>query len=148
MQFKLFTIPISDNGKLLEEMNVFLRGHKVIEVEKQLINNKYGALWCFCINFIANGQPANMVKAKVDYKNQLSADAFKIFTKLRDIRRNIAKEDAVPAYAIFTDEELAGIAQLNEITAKEIRTVKGIGQKKTEKYAERIVSELCKTENE
>jgi len=42
MQIKIFTIPISDNGSTIEEMNRFLRGNKVLEVEKQLVNNQKG----------------------------------------------------------------------------------------------------------
>jgi hypothetical protein len=33
MQFQLFTVPITDDGSALEELNRFLRGHKILEVE-------------------------------------------------------------------------------------------------------------------
>ncbi len=36
MQVKLFTIPINDIEKPNEELNKFLRTHKVIEVDKYL----------------------------------------------------------------------------------------------------------------
>jgi hypothetical protein len=36
MQFKIFTIPVADDGSATEEMNRFLRGHKVLEVEHWL----------------------------------------------------------------------------------------------------------------
>ncbi len=46
MQIKLFTIPIGDSGTALEDMNRFLRGNKILEVQNQLISNENGAYWC------------------------------------------------------------------------------------------------------
>jgi len=43
MQIKLFTIPLGDSGSALAEMNTFLRGNKILEVENQLVNNEHGA---------------------------------------------------------------------------------------------------------
>ena len=40
MQFKIFTIPVVDNGTAIEEMNRFLRSHKVLEAEQQLVSTK------------------------------------------------------------------------------------------------------------
>jgi hypothetical protein len=42
MQFKIFTIPVTDDGTAIEEMHRFLRGHKVQEMEQQLISTKIG----------------------------------------------------------------------------------------------------------
>lgn len=33
MQIKLFTIPVGDSGSAVAEMNAFLRGNKILEVE-------------------------------------------------------------------------------------------------------------------
>ncbi len=141
MQIQLFTIPITDNGSALEEMNRFLRGHKVLETDKHLVQNEHGATWCFCISYIANGNTATKgKKEKVDYKNVLDPKIFEIFSELRKIRKQIAETDAIPAYAVFTDEELAGIAKLKELTVSNLRKIKGIGPKKVEKYGDRIIS--------
>ena len=45
MQFKIFAIPVADDGTSMEEMNRFLRSHKVLETEQQLISTKNGAFW-------------------------------------------------------------------------------------------------------
>ncbi len=42
------------------------------------------------------------------------------------------------AYAVFTDEELSNIAKLDEITAPNMLKIKGIGEKKVEKYGQRF----------
>lgn len=81
-------------------------------------------------------------KEKVDYKSILDEATFKVFARLREIRKQIANEDALPAFAVFTDEELSEIAKLPEITAKMMQSIKGIGEKKTERYAERFINAL------
>lgn len=78
-------------------------------------------------------------KEKIDYKQVLGEKEFAIFSILRTIRKQLAEEDAVPAYAVFTDEELAGIAQLPEILIKKLTSVKGIGDKKVQKYGKLLV---------
>ncbi|MBI4946553.1 MAG: HRDC domain-containing protein [Bacteroidetes bacterium] len=139
MQIRLFTIPISETGASLEEMNRFLRGNKILEVQNQFVNNENGSCWCFCVKYIENIYTPAQTKEKTDYKQILDAAAFKRFSKLREIRKQIASEEAIPAYAIFTDEELAGLAKLAELLPSQMLTVKGIGDKKVEKYAQKII---------
>ena len=37
MSFKFFTIPIRDNGAAEGELNAFLRGHRVLSVERRWV---------------------------------------------------------------------------------------------------------------
>jgi superfamily II DNA helicase RecQ len=60
------------------------------------------------------------------------------------LRKQIAAKDAVPAYMVFTDEELAALAKLSVITKQEMLKIKGIGDKKVEKYGEQMISALTK----
>lgn len=143
MQIKIFTIPIADNGILQEEMNKFMRGHKVLEVSQEFYQSQSGAAWCFCVKYIdtAISYTQNTRKAKIDYRDELDEATFKIFSKLRQNRKQIAEENGIPAYAVFTDAELASIAKLPKITPANIKTIKGIGEKKVEKYGELINKE-------
>ncbi len=143
MQIKLFTIPISDSGELEEEMNRFLRGNKILEIENRLVNNERGASWCFCVKYVKKNQAfSKSKKGKVDYRQELDDETFKVFSKLRSIRKQIASEEGLPAYVIFTDEELANIAKLDEITPSKMLKVKGVGEKKVENYAQNIIDGL------
>ena len=143
MQFKIFTIPVTDDGTALEEMNRFLRSHKVLEAEQQLISTKSGAHWHFCIKYLANAQPESKSQntSKIDYKEVLDEKTFAVFSILREIRKKIAEEAGMPVYAVFTNEELASIAALDEIVPETIKTVKGIGDKKTERFGKRLVEQ-------
>lgn len=141
MQIKIFTIPITDNGFALEELNKFLRSHKVIECIQQLVSNQNGASWCFCVKYI-EGQTTTInynQHRKKDYKNELDEATFAKFSALREVRKNIAAEDKIPAYAICTDEELSAMAALPEINKSNLLAVKGFGEKKMEKFGVRII---------
>ena len=75
MQIKIFTIPIGDSGASVQEMNAFLRGNKIIEVENQLISNEHGAYWCFCVRYmekVYGTTGGQRVKARVDYRKVLA----------------------------------------------------------------------------
>jgi superfamily II DNA helicase RecQ len=135
MQVRIFSIPVSDSGVALQELNAFLAGHRVLEMEQQFYGGQHGAFWSFCVRYLnsPNG-PGPNAKVKVDYRQVLGEEEFVRFAKLRELRKTIAQQEAIPAYAIFTDEELAGIAQLADISVTSIQTVKGIGEKKAQKY--------------
>ncbi len=141
MQIKLFTIPITDSGASLEEMNRFLRSNKILEVENQLVSNEWGASWCFCVKYLTTVSTFKRDEnVKPDYKNILSEEKFKVFSELRELRKQIAAKDAVPAYAVCTDQELAEIVNLSEISEKTLKTVKGFGDKKVEKYGSAFIA--------
>ncbi len=141
MQIKLFTIPIDDSGAALDEMNRFLKGNKILEVQNQLISNENGAYWCFCVRYIEKGfSQAIYSKTKVDYKQILDEETFQKFSRLRAIRKKVAADEGVPAFAVFTDEELAGLAKLETITQKTMLSVKGIGDKKVERFAKHFLN--------
>ena len=64
------------------------------------------------------------------------------------MRKAIADEEAVPAYAIFTDAELAELAKQKELSLTVIQAVPGIGKKKVEKYGSRMIDEMNKKTDE
>lgn len=145
MQIRIFNIPITDTGELQSELNRFLAGHKVLEVEQKFFQNEKGGCWSFCVRHIPDGSGANGGgKGKVDYKQVLSEEQFAVFSRLREIRKALANDDGVPAYAVFTDEELANIARLPELTEKAMESVPGIGEKKIARYGRPMIGEYNK----
>ena len=143
MQIKVFTLPAQSSELMEEEVNLFLRQHKVMTVDRQF-NPSGGGYWAIFITY-QEGAPRSTTpppvsrSGKVDYREVLPPDAFARFARFRDIRKDLAGKLAVPAYAIFTDEELSQIAKLEEVTVKAIAEIKGIG-KRAEKYGSYFVS--------
>lgn len=150
MQIKIFTIPIGDSGVAVQEMNAFLRGNKILEVENKLISNEHGAYWCFCVRYIERAYPEGEGQraTKVDYHKVLDEATFEKFSKLREIRKKVAAEEAISAFIIFTDEELAELAKLEEITVKNMLGIKGIGEKKVERFAKYFITKPQADETE
>ncbi len=147
MQIRLFTIPVGDSGTALEEMNRFLRSNKILEVKDQLISNENGAYWCFCVRYIERTlNSVSSDKRKVDYRKVLDDETFKKFSRLREVRKKVAADEGIPAFAVFTDEELAGLAKLDTITEKNMLSVKGIGDKKVERFSKHFMTTSEKNE--
>ena len=136
MQIKLFTIPVGDSGLAQQEMNTFLKAHKIQEIEQKLINNDNGAWWCFCVRYLETAFSATSEsKVKVDYRKMLDEQTFQKFSDLRAIRKQVAAAEGLSAFIVFTDEELAELAKLEDITIKSMLGIKGIGEKKVDRYA-------------
>ena len=136
MQIKLFTITVGDSGSAIQEMNTFLKAHKILEIDQKLISNDNGASWCFCVRYIEQFfNAASESKAKVDYRQVLDEPTFKKFSHLREIRKQVASAEGLSAFIVFTDEELAELAKLDKVTIKGMLSIKGIGEKKAERFA-------------
>ena len=153
MQVKVYTIPLFENSELTEEMNSFLRVHKVLSVDNKLVTVGEQAFWTFCITYLpqqnhCTPEPVQQKKNRTDYKYLLDDETFAKFSRLRLIRKQLAEQEAVPAYAVFTDSELADISRLEEITPENIRQIQGIGQKKVEKYGIAMCEKYCEQETE
>jgi superfamily II DNA helicase RecQ len=145
MQIKIINVPLTDDGTMQAELNRVLASSRVLEVEQRFFKNEKGGCWSFCIRYIPNMSPQSepfqygSSKEKVDYKKVLGEQEFKVFSDLREHRKQIAAQDAVPAYAVFTDEELAGIARLPVLDAGKLISIKGIGDKKVQKYGKLLI---------
>ena len=141
MQVKIINVPLTDDGSMQAELNRVLASHRILEVEQRFFQNEKGGCWSFCVRYIQSMMPSEFTssKEKVDYKKVLSEQEFTVFSALREIRKQLAAQDAVPAYAVFTDEELASIARLPVLEAGKLTSIKGIGDKKAEKYGKQLV---------
>ena len=74
-----------------EEMNVFLRSKKIMQIERAF--SESGAAWSFCITYLEEGFTKSKGKAKIDYKEVLDAESFNRFSQMRVIRKmNLLQE--------------------------------------------------------
>lgn len=146
MHIKIFTIPISDNGGAQAEMNRFLQAQKVLKIEQQFYAPPTGACWCFCVSYLPaamGGGSAFQPAKKVDYKAVLGEAEFRRFSLLRELRKELATADAVPAYAVFTDAELAEMAKAENLDAATVMKIDGIAEKRFEKYGKVMIEKYA-----
>ena len=55
MQIKLYTIPVFDSEAIEEELNRFLRGHRILQLERHFCADN-GGYWAIMIEYV-DGDP-------------------------------------------------------------------------------------------
>jgi ATP-dependent DNA helicase RecQ len=68
-----------------------------------------------------------------------------LFEKLRALRRGIADKAGIPPYVIFHDSVLIEMSSSKPQTLDELRGIKGIGEKKLEKYGRLFLDAIKET---
>ena len=63
-----------------------------------------------------------------------------LFETLRKLRAQIAKEEKVPPYIVFSDKTLAHMCIIKPVNKEEMLSVSGVGEFKYEKYGERFLA--------
>lgn len=134
-------MPVFDDSEIVEELNRFLRSHRVLEESHELVTTKNGAYLHFCVKYLPSMSSKEQFrgKIKVNYQEVLSKEDFQKFLDLKKIRKNLADINALPAYAIFTDQELADISKLERLSEEEMAKIPGIGKSKVSNYAQIMI---------
>lgn len=142
MQVKLFYVPIMGGEEAEEQLNRFLRGNRVLKIEKAFSQLAGLNGWSFCVEYLQGTVVTKKQQKKVDYKNELSPAVFKRFERYRKIRRTLAKEDAVAAFIVFTNKQLADMAKVEKLTLAAMQKISAVGPKRIEKYGARFLKAL------
>ena len=146
MQYYIQIIPASGSPEAQEELNYFLRSHRVVQVQRSLENNNGMLCWCFCVEWLEGALPQvvgdKSKKLRIDYKNILNESDFELFSILREARNLRAKEIATPSYNICTNEVLAEIARARPTEKSKLLEIEGFGEKKIEKHGEAFIKIL------
>jgi len=79
---------------------------------------------------------AGKAKASAD----LPAAASELFERLRAWRADVAREQGVPAYVVFPDATLRGIATLRPASLEALGGISGVGEKKLETYGDAVIA--------
>lgn len=148
MAFQFFTVPIHDDGEAQAALNAFLGTHKVLNVERRWVDQGSQSFWTFCVDYLPQGNKAKTdlprfgQKERIDYKEKLPPAQFEVFSKLRDLRKEIAQVEAVPVYTIFSNEQLAQMVTDGVRTKSALEKVVGVGEARVAKYGTRFVELL------
>ena len=138
MEIRMFCINAHSTDEDLEEMNKFLRSHRVLQVDKTFSSN--GDYWSILVTYQEQGASVSggvvdvQRRQKVDYKEILSPEAYSRFEHMRSIRGELARKEGLAAFLIFSDRELSKIAELEEVTSDALDAIQGIDGKKRQKY--------------
>lgn len=144
MQFKIFQIPASGSNEIEDEMNQFLRSHRIVSTRSELVNDERRSFWCFCIEYIDGKLPEKSDRREQpkDYKEELSDKEFTIFVQLRDLRKRIAEREAVAAFILWTNKQMSDMVKNRCVTKADLKKIERFGDSKVEKYGDEILEIL------
>ena len=114
-QYAGFFISPFGEKSVTDELNVFLRSHRIVNVEKRLIDGERGTGWVFLVEYgiDAGKSTSNSSNStqRIDYREILNDFEYALFEKLRNLRKEIAEKSGMPVYAVFTNEQLAAMVK-------------------------------------
>jgi superfamily II DNA helicase RecQ len=76
---------------------------------------------------------------RVDYREVLPAEEFAIFSNLRHLRKELAEQEGVPVYALFSNDQLAAMVRQRVISLEGLHAIEGVGKARLEKYGEAFI---------
>jgi ATP-dependent DNA helicase RecQ len=79
-------------------------------------------------------------RSKRSTPSDLPAEAGSLFERLRAWRAATAREAGVPAYIVFGDATLRGIALTVPSTLDELAQISGVGQKKLDQFGDAVLA--------
>lgn len=149
MKMSFFWIPALDSQEAAEELNAFLNSHRVVQVEKAFVGNEKGVGWSLCVQWVEQDGGAELSstssKKRVDYREILDEESFRIFAILRSWRKEKAASEGVPIYTIATNEQLAEVVRGRIQSKGELAKVGGFGKARQDKYGEELLA-ACRRE--
>jgi ATP-dependent DNA helicase RecQ len=90
--------------------------------------------------------PRQSKAAKRAVKADLPQVALPLFERLREWRAGEARAQGVPAYIVFGDATLRGIAVTEPTTLAELAEISGVGEKKLEQYGAALLAVVAGTD--
>lgn len=87
-------------------------------------------------------KPMAAPETKVHRAGEISCDEL-LFERLRQVRKTLADERAVPSYIIFSDVSLRQMARSYPATEQEFARISGVGEKKLREFGEIFLAEIA-----
>ena len=86
--------------------------------------------------------PVSPRKGKIDYREVFNEPDFALFARLRNLRKTLAEQEGVPAYALFTNEQLAAMVHQRVTSKAALSAIDGVGTARIDKYGEAFLALL------
>ncbi len=143
MRLKFFTIPVFEAEDAEQVLNRFLAAHRILAVDSQFIADGINSVWAISVHYEQGGErPAPIKRGKVDYKELLSEQDFIVYSRLRELRKQLAQQEGVPVYALFTNEQMAAIVQQRVASLAQLQAIEGVGEGRVGKYGKAFLNLL------
>lgn len=149
MSLTFFTIPVAATSEPEAELNQFLNQNKIVSVEKNFVADGGNSFWAICVCSVPDmGSLAksgtNKKRKSIDYREVLPPEEFAVFAELRKLRKQVSDAEGIPAYAVFTNAQLAKIVTDNIQHKTDLAAIEGVGQARVSKYGSQFLDCLKK----
>ncbi len=143
-QFMTFFVSPFSEPSSHAELNNFLKSHRIINVEKRLIDGERGTGWVFLVEYSDNAgtKASYTMSAKIDWRDVLTPSQFAVYDLLRKKRKEIGEKTKIPLYGILSNEQLALMAQNSPKTKEEFLKIKGVNDQKFKQFGEQFLETI------
>ncbi len=86
---------------------------------------------------------ANVSAARMRKSDILNSKGLELFERLRALRTEIAREESLPPYIIFSDKTLVDMCVKAPMEKQEMMQVTGVGENKYERYGEQFLAAIA-----
>jgi superfamily II DNA helicase RecQ len=145
VKLRFFVVPMLGGEEESQELNRFLAVNRVLLVERHFVADGPRSAWAICVSYLDRGSrpaPEPGHGKRVDYREILAESDFVVYAKLRSLRKLVAENDGLPAYAIFTNEQLAAMVQQRATSLKALEEISGVGAARIKKYGSAFLEVL------
>ena len=148
MNYRVFQYPLPAPPELAD-LNAWLASRRVVSVQHHVVTQPGGAMLVFVVQSVAGDGDrdpgAGAGRARVDYRKVLDAETFARFCRLRESRKAIGAELAVPVYTLFTNEQLAAMARVHPASLAAWKEIGGLGPRRLKTHGNRLLAALAST---
>ncbi len=146
---KFFNIYVRSLSEGEMELNSFLSRHKILSVRREWVDCGHDSYWAIAVDYqtIPQAQrrqdrPSGNHRNRVDYKTLLSDGEFIVYSRLREWRKLIAQQEAIPLYSVFSNEQLAQFIQNRCQSSSDLLRVDGASESRISKYGVAVLEIL------
>ena len=131
------------SGKEVRELIAHLRSIGLVAYG----NNEVISLTPAASGVLFRGDPVTVTMDEAELEERFPQSGTvcvdsKLLKALKDLRTQVAKEEGVPAFVVFSNATLEDMARKHPRTLEEFYTVSGVGRVKAERYADRFLDLL------
>lgn len=142
MEYRLFQYCFPADPQL-DDLNRFIAAHRIASISHHIVAGGQAPLLVFIVQTAGKPTAASPPGSKVDYKEVLPPEQFAIFDALRKARKIRADDEAIPAYTVFSNAQLADFVQSPPKTIADIAARSGVGAGRAEKHGPWVLRVLA-----
>ncbi|MBQ9368497.1 MAG: HRDC domain-containing protein [Victivallales bacterium] len=142
MAFEIFCVELPNGGDSLERVNKFMATHVIVSKQQHLVSRDGIPYMMFCLEYVQNGTTATAApnsEAKADVWSSLDSTQREQFNRLRDLRNQLAEQEHVKPFVVFTNDQLGEMVKGRVTTLEAMKGIRDVGKARLEKFAPQLL---------